>query len=206
MGKKGKGNGFAFARMALSYEGTDCLIWPYNRGAYGYGTFSLNGEIVHAHRWICEQVHGPAPTPEHQAAHDCGNGHEGCIHPKHVFWKTALENAQDKIKHGTCYSEKGRPRQKLTQDQVAEIRQCKTVAEQFEIARRFGISDSNVRKIIYGKAWTKPKRFNELTEDQVRSIRSLKGTAAARIIGEQFSVSHHVIYNIWNGKFWTHVQ
>lgn len=204
--KGGNGDGFAFARMALSYEGKRCLIWPFNRGAYGYGTFGLNGEVVYAHRWICEQVHGPAPTPEHQAAHDCGNGDGGCIHPRHVFWKTPLENSQDKIAHGTTYSKKGRPRQKLTQEQVDEIRQVTSVAEQFEIARRFGVSDSTVRKILYGKSWSTPKRFTEFEADQIRRIRSLKGEAKAKDLAAEYQVSSRVIQHIWSGRYWSHVQ
>ncbi len=153
-----KGEPLAFLQANVGYDGYECLFWPFARNPYGYGTLGLNGEVVYAHRWICEQVHGPAPTPEHQAAHDCGNGDGGCIHPRHIFWKTPLENSQDKIVHGTTYSKKGRPRQKLTQEQVDEIRQVTSVAGQFEIARRFGVSDSTVRKIIYGKSWSRPKR------------------------------------------------
>lgn len=195
-----------FLQGAIAFKGESCLIWPFFRNPYGYGTFGHEGRLHYAHRYICELVHGPAPTPEHQAAHDCGNGDGGCIHPRHVFWKTPLENSQDKIAHGTTYSKKGRPRQKLTQEQVDEIRQVTSVAEQFEIARRFGVSDSTVRKIIYGKSWSKPKRFTEFEADQIRRIRSLKGEAKARDLATEYQVSSRVIQHIWSGRYWSHIQ
>lgn len=202
----GKGKGIAWLRAHVGYEGEGCLIWPFNPGPYGYGMFGFNGEVLYAHRWMCEAVRGPAPTPEHQAAHSCGNGENGCVHPQHLDWKTPLENAQDKIAHGTCYAGKGRKRQKLTQEQVAEIRQCKSVAEQNAIAERFGVSASNVRKIIYGKAWTRPKRFKDFAEDDIRRIRSLKGSAPAKSVAAEYQVTPIVISRIWNRQMWTHVS
>lgn len=200
-----KGEPLAFLQSHVGYAGDACLIWPFTRNPYGYGSFGADGKVNYAHRWMCEAVHGPAPTPEHQAAHDCGNGGDGCIHPKHVFWKTPLENSQDKILHGTTYSGKGRKRQKLTQEQVDEIRKITTVAEQFETARRFGCSASNIRKILYGKAWKVPKRFNEFSDDDIRRIRSLKGSARPELVAAEYQVSCGVIYNIWRGASWAHV-
>jgi hypothetical protein len=202
---KGKGKGIAFARAALSYEGTECLIWPFNRGAYGYGSFSVDGELWYAHRWVCEQVNGPAPTPEHQAAHDCGRGHDGCIHPRHLLWKTPLENSQDKILHGTTNIGPGRRRNKLTPDQVDEIRQITTIAEQNEAATRYGVSSSLIRKIIYGKAWQPTKPWKHFSDEDVRRIRSLKGSAKVIDLAAEYEVKPNVIYKIQSGHGWTHV-
>lgn len=202
---KGKGKGAEFLRSNLSYDGEGCLLWPFNPGPHGYGQFGHEGRMYHANRYMCELVHGPAPTRQHQAAHSCGNGHLGCVHPKHLSWKTPLENAQDKIAHGTCYSKRGRPRQKLTQEQVDQIRLVRSTAEQEAIAAQFGVSTSSVRKILYGKSWTTPKRFNDFTPEQVRHIRSLQGTGSAAAIAAQLGVGRMVVYNIWSGKFWKHV-
>jgi hypothetical protein len=56
-----------------------CLIWPFGRNSTGYGLVTIDGEQTYAHRAMCKRVHGEPPTPEHQAAHSCGRGHDGCL-------------------------------------------------------------------------------------------------------------------------------
>lgn len=202
---RGKGKCIAWLRERVHHDGEGCLIWPFNRGQYGYGTFGLGGKVLYAHRWMCEQVHGPAPSADHQAAHDCGNGDKGCVHPKHVFWKTPLENSQDKIAHGTTYTNKGRRRNKLTPEQVAQIRLISTVAEQNEAAKRFGVSSSMIRKIIYGKSWQPIKPWKNFADEDVRRIRSLKGTIRVAQLAAEYEVNPNTIYRIWCGRGWTHV-
>ncbi len=92
----------------------ECPKWPYIRSPQGYGRVSFGGKLWHAHRLVCTIVHGPPPTPDHHAAHNCGNGAEGCFGAACVAWKTITENARDRIKHGT-------QSRKLTVDQVREI-------------------------------------------------------------------------------------
>jgi len=91
-----------FQDVVLSYEGNECLIWPFARNAKGYGI--MRGGIVS--RIVCERANGPPPTPEHQAAHSCGKGHEACCTKRHLSWKTQTENNADKLIHGT--SRRGR--------------------------------------------------------------------------------------------------
>lgn len=105
-------------RDHLEYPHDYCLIWPFARGDNGYGSFGRQGKFIYTHRYICELVKGPPPTPEHQAAHSCGRGHEGCVNPKHLSWKTRAENQLDRREHGT----ENRVWNKLTPDDVAEIR------------------------------------------------------------------------------------
>jgi len=33
------------------------------------------------------------------AHHSCGNGHLGCVNPKHLYWGDASQNAKDAAKH-----------------------------------------------------------------------------------------------------------
>src|SRR6476646_4449811 len=100
-GNRGKGKGLAFLLAHVSYKGDDCILWPYSRGRGGYGQFSSFGKFQKAHSWMCEAIHADAPPDKPYAAHECGNGHLGCITPKHLFWKSQDENAKDSIKHGT---------------------------------------------------------------------------------------------------------
>lgn len=82
----------------FTYRGTQCLIWEHGT-AKGYGVIRVDGQQRYVHRLACEEINGPPPTPEHQAAHNCGN--PLCCNPLHLRWATRLENEADKVIHGT---------------------------------------------------------------------------------------------------------
>ena len=56
----------------------------------------VGGRRQSAHRAMCELVHGPAPTPKHQAAHSCHRGCDGCVLPQHLHWATDAENRAER--------------------------------------------------------------------------------------------------------------
>ena len=106
----------------------------------GYGIFAKFDEKYLAHRYMCELVNGPAPTPDHDAAHSCGRGHDGCVHPNHLSWKTTSDNLKERRVHGTHVSNRYGNKGLLTDKQVAEIRALKGRKTQYEIADQFGVS------------------------------------------------------------------
>lgn len=148
---RGHGKGIRLLREIAIYTGDDCVIWPYSR-TRGYGTFGFDGKIHYAHRFMCELVNGPAPAG-HEAAHSCGNGHRGCITPKHLSWKTPVENQADRKVHGTA-KKPGSARYKLTAEQVAEIRALKGTKTHAEIAAVYGCTRENIGAILRGKNWS----------------------------------------------------
>lgn len=89
------------AEEVIPHRGRECLPWPYARDSNGYGQVRLDGKAHYVTRLICEAVYGPPPSPKHQAAHNCGKGHEGRCNPEHLRWATVQENHLDKKKHGT---------------------------------------------------------------------------------------------------------
>lgn len=139
--------------VALNHNGPECLKWPYADTGDGYGILKVNGKNHVASRYVCELVNGPPPTPEHEACHRCGKGHEGCIAPGHLDWKTHTQNMEDMINHGnsTC-GERGW-HSKLTEAKVIEIRRLKGTMTNVEIARLFGITNQNVSAIHHRKLW-----------------------------------------------------
>lgn len=139
--------------VALKYDSDDCLKWPFITDGHGYGILSDNGRLAPASRYVCEKVHGPPPTPEHQAAHSCGKGHEACINPRHLSWKTRKENEQDKFKHGTAISGERNPNAELTDEDVREIRSLKGKMFQRDIAAKYGVSQPVISDILNGKMW-----------------------------------------------------
>ena len=113
----------AFLEKALATETDDCIIWPFCRlSKDGYAVISANGRNTIVSRIVCERVYGLAPSPTHQAAHSCGNGHLGCINHQHLRWATPKENCADKKLHGTERRGENTVHAKLTETDIPKIR------------------------------------------------------------------------------------
>lgn len=136
--------------VVLAYEGADCLPWPYRKDRKGYAM--MNERYVS--RIVCERAHGPAPTPDHEAAHSCGHGDQACVAKRHLSWKTHAENEADKLLHGTHNRGERHPLSKLTKADVLEIRSLKNKLPLKEVADRFGICRSNVSQIQNLTSWS----------------------------------------------------
>lgn len=136
-------------------ETGDCIIWPYSCGGDGYGRVRINGHRRVASRVVCEQKHGPAPSPRHQAAHSCGKGNIGCVAPYHLDWSTPEENQQDRVLHGTTTRGERNGRAILTADNVVSIRRefsTGTITKE-ALAVKYGVSATNIRHVINRNSW-----------------------------------------------------
>lgn len=188
-------------RAHLGYPHKEwCLIWPFARFQTGYALFGKPGRKVH--RIMCERRHGPAPSPEHHAAHSCDRGHDGCVNPWHVDWKTPSENQFDRHKDGII-----KPRAKLTPEQAAEIRGLKGIERTQDTAERFGIRESNVRLIQSGKTWRadNPRELHQFTREEFNQIRSPEWKSRfAKDIAAEFGVKRSTIDRIRAGKSYRH--
>lgn len=142
-----------FENVVLTYEGEECLFWLYSRYENGYAQMKANGKTAIVSRRVCEEINGPPPTDEHVAAHECGKGHLGCVSPRHLNWKTRVENEEDKLLHGTAPRGERCGAAKITEEQAREILSLRGVEKQNAIARRFGISRQAIYKIHNGKNW-----------------------------------------------------
>lgn len=121
------------------YFGEQCLVWPFSRVPQGYGNLGYFGKVRYAHRVMCELANGAAPTPQHQACHSCGNGHGGCVSPRHLSWKTPRENQLDRRRDGTHLGGKG-SRTRLSADVIADIRLSKNSESILRTAQRLGLT------------------------------------------------------------------
>lgn len=141
--------------VAMAHTGDECLTWPFGKGLDGYGRVKVDGKSHLASRYVCELVRGAPPTPDHEAAHSCGKGHEACIAPEHLWWKTHTENQADKIAHGTNTGARGERHghAKLTEAEVREIRSMKGSASQSKLAEKFIVSRTTIRNIHNGRKW-----------------------------------------------------
>lgn len=143
---------FAWIVAHANYEGDGCLIWPFST-CKGYPTLGLNRKIVRASRVMCEMVNGPPPSRSHEAAHLCGRGHEACMHPKHIVWKTKSANQLDRRRHGTNRTNRTGRRGALTADQVKAIRAA--TGTNMSIAKAFGVSEHTVMRVRNRETYAK---------------------------------------------------
>ena len=137
----------------LPYLGNDCLLWPFNRNQSGYGTIRCGDTSGIVSRLVCENRHGPPPTPDHHAAHSCGNGHLGCVTGNHLSWKTRLENMADMIAHGRSARGDRHPLAKLSEGQVRMIFAMKGVIPMRKLAKQFNVSRGAIEAIMAGRSW-----------------------------------------------------
>ena len=131
-----------FINDALATSSDDCIMWPFAvRQSSGYAAHSTRRSGVKrnwdAHRYVCEQAHGPAPE-NGQAAHRCGK--KLCINPRHLYWAFPAENMQDAVEHGVLKGG-GRYRQRIFAAQRAEIaastESLAAIAEKYNIPRTY---------------------------------------------------------------------
>ena len=135
------------------YSGDDCLKWPFAVNENGRGLLLIDGKAISAPKAMCIAAHGNPPTSKHEAAHSCGNGHLGCMNPKHLRWATRKENEADKKHHGTIRQGTKINTHKLTEEQVHYIRSRKGVQTGLSLAKEFGVSATNISYILSGKYW-----------------------------------------------------
>lgn len=134
-----------FEEIVLNWTSDECLPWPYTK-SHGYGVIARHGQnrTMLVHRLACEARHGAPPNKDMQAAHRCGN--PWCCNPNHSEWDTALGNANDKIRHGTC-------RRKLSEHDVRHIRRIATTTSPRKIANGYGVSQETIRALLSGRTY-----------------------------------------------------
>ena len=142
-----------FREIVMEYEGDECIAWPFAQDGRGYGLMYRDGKTQRVTRLICTEMYGLPPTPEHHAAHLCGKGHLLCVAKRHLVWKSEPENHADKFVHGTTNRGERSPVAKLTEEDIKEIRGMQGKLFQREIAHKFGITQSNVSRILKGELW-----------------------------------------------------
>lgn len=149
-GKAPNGEPMSWLVRHSAYEHEECLRWPYGRDSNGYGRV---GKDQVASRLMCTLAHGEPPEPRYEAAHNCGNGHLGCVNPKHLRWKTPSENQMDRVAHGTSNRGTQHGNAALTEDVVREVRRLKPGRTAKEVAALTGVPATSVYNIANGHRW-----------------------------------------------------
>lgn len=142
-----------FIESSLLLSTDECVIWPFAHNGGGYGEVRIKGRKEYAHRIVCRHVNGEQPSKDHEAAHSCGRGNDGCINWKHLTWKTSIANAHDRIAHGTAPRGTNNGHAKLTDEDVHAIRAKAGTSTHKAIADEYGVVTSIVTRIINRDIW-----------------------------------------------------
>lgn len=120
---------------------------------------------VYMHRLVCEAFHGPPPLPKMDAAH--GNGIRSDNRASNLAWKTRKENEADKKAHGTAAVGAANGHALLSDNLVRALRADYAamlgsrsrlqIGHAEIIARRYGIKEQSLRKVIRGEVWSHVK-------------------------------------------------
>lgn len=185
---------------------------------YGYHKVNpcVNGRVIYTgvHRLVCAAFHGPNSSK--MAAHNDGNPSNN--RPENLRWATAKENASDMILHGTRLCGSRNPNARLGVRQISRIR-SRSAEPLSHLAADFGISSSQVLRVINGESWghiagskDKPRVHvadgvnpnQRLMEQQVLEIRR-RSDEPSPALAVEFGISESQILNIIHGRSWKHL-
>lgn len=135
---------------------TECWPWKITRFKDGYGSFSLGGRTVLAHRVAFQLSDGRTTDAAPFVLHDCD--YKPCCNPAHLFAGTHSRNMQDMVDRVRGPYAKGEMHHmtKLSQAQVDEIRAWWPNRQRGEVkatADRLGIRRQTLRRIAVGMTW-----------------------------------------------------
>lgn len=125
-----------------------CWPWLGHIDAKGYGVYKTGGRPQKAHRLVWKIVFGHALPDDKHLLHRCDN--PPCVNPTHLYIGAWQENMQDAIERGQYRLGENRPNAKLTDAQVAEIRELYKLREwsQQKLADKFGVSQHHVSRLV----------------------------------------------------------
>lgn len=107
----------------------------------------------YVHRLVLEAFVGPCPAGlmgRHLDDDPANNRVEN------LAWGTRLDNAADAVRNGRTTKGERSGNAKLTDEKVVEIREAYAAGEmdQYQLAARHGVFQTNICKIVTGEAWT----------------------------------------------------
>ena len=140
-----------------------CWIWTGGTNGKDYGVYRMNGSLQYAHRIALSTEVGQLPSSR-QACHKCDN--PPCVRPSHLYVGTHSSNLRDAYRRRRR-ARKGLPpvargekhwKAKLSEEAVRKLRELgEEGVPQLELAKRFGVNQSTVQRVLSRKAWASVK-------------------------------------------------
>lgn len=134
----------------------DLVLTPHintKRGGYHSVTLSKDGskKTVYLHLTVLHVFVGPRPAPDMEGCHDDGDTANNRL--DNLRWDTPVNNAADRLVHGTQVRGEASNKATITADQVREIRRRVEDESFTSIAADLGISRQQVARIARGEQW-----------------------------------------------------
>lgn len=136
---------------------TGCHLWTRSFDGRGYGRFYIGGgrgerRLVGAHRFAFARANGPITSDVH-VCHRCDNSK--CVNPDHLFAGTNTDNRHDSVRKRRHAFGERHGLSKITSECAERIKDIWRVGghSQSEIARYFGISQTQVSRIVNKQRW-----------------------------------------------------
>lgn len=142
---------------ACATETDECIEFKGHINPGGYGSIMWNKVRMNAHRAALLHYEGRSKPPKGKniACHEpiiCHN--RKCINPRHLRWDSHRANMRDRIVDGTSPRGGRNYSNKLTEDQVREIRRRLGNREKAStLAKEYGLNQATVSNIKTGKTW-----------------------------------------------------
>ena len=129
----------------------ECWYWTGSLTQDQYGNFKTkNQDVVRAHRFSWELVHGQLTSSKVLVCHKCDNPR--CVNPNHLFLGSKKDNAEDMVAKGRSLKHEKNSKAKLTWELVNEIRRDTHISNS-EFARRRDMDQSTISNIRSFKIW-----------------------------------------------------
>lgn len=131
---------------------SSCWVWTAYKDKDGYGNLTINRLPNKSHRFSYELTYGAIPKGM-CVCHTCDN--PSCVNPKHLWLGTFKENNRDRENKNRGADRRGEkcPTAKLGKQAILRIRSMSPYYLQKEIAKAFGVSQSNISKVVNKKTW-----------------------------------------------------
>jgi len=154
-GKLDNGEARRWLVSHASFEGDDCLTYPFLINDYGYGYLKSLGRpgVELASRVMCTLAHGDPPEADSYACHSCFKGNEGCVNPRHLYWGDNRSNQMDRVPNGNSNRGSRHGMSVLKEDDVRKIRTDAAVKSRRALAAQYGVSVSAIHLIMQRRTW-----------------------------------------------------
>lgn len=125
-----------------------CWEWQGAKNKKGYGSVSVGGVVVLAHR-LSYRVHF-GPLGDNLVCHRCDN--PKCVNPAHLFLGTASDNVRDMRRKGR---EPENPTRKISAADARSMREKYAVGTHgaTKLAKEYGLAREYVHAILRGDYW-----------------------------------------------------